>query len=110
MRGSMVPIQPAQGWSRVSRGAANAPLGHGGVGGAGTLRLTGDATASRCPGPNILPLTQSGQPSVSLVAMLGGNGGVCEGRIAGGDATGDAQRVPLAKISPCAKAAAGETL
>lgn len=30
------------------QGRAKSPLGHGGVGGAGTLRLTGDATASRC--------------------------------------------------------------
>ena len=32
------------------QGRAKSPLGHGGVGGAGTLRLTGDATAIRCTG------------------------------------------------------------
>ena len=32
------------------QGRAKSPLGHGGVGGAGTLRLTGDATATRCTG------------------------------------------------------------
>jgi hypothetical protein len=46
------------------QGRAKSPLGHGGVGGAGTLRLTGDATAIRC--------TVSGHPSrLALPALAG---------------------------------------
>lgn len=43
-------IQPAYGWSMGARGERSLPFGHGGVGGAGTLHLTGDATATRCTG------------------------------------------------------------
>lgn len=92
-------IQSAQGWPGVSRGGGKPPFWSWWVsGGAGTLHLTGDATARRCPGANIPPDSKRCNQAAAWLCLLGGNGGVYERRIAGGDATGNAQRVPLAKI------------
>ena len=77
------------------QGRAKSPLGHGGVGGAGTLRLTGDATAIRCTGFDDL-LKRC--PCLHR-RRLGKRMGIRRGRFAGGDATGHAQRVPLAKVA-----------
>ena len=76
------------------QGRAKSPLGHGGVGGAGTLSLTGDATAIRCTGFDDL---HKRCPCLHR-RHLGKRTEIRRGRLAGGDATGHAQRVPLAKV------------
>lgn len=85
-------IQPANGW----------PLGRGWVHGAGTplvmwggRALTGDATANRCSGAGILPLTQSGITKHSPGGVAGRETGefVSAGWPEG--CNGNAQRVPL---------------
>lgn len=77
------------------QGRAKSPLGHGGVGGAGTLRLTGDATAIRCTGFDDLLNGCHSQQRWRLGKRMESR----RGRFAGGDATGHAQRVPLAKVA-----------
>lgn len=77
------------------QGRAKSPLGHGGVGGAGMLRLTGDATAIRCTGFDDL---RNRCPCLHR-RHLGKRMEIRRGRLAGGDATGHAQRVPLAKVA-----------
>ena len=77
------------------QGRAKSPCGHGGVGGAGTLHLTGDATAIRCTGFDDLPHTL---PCLHR-RHQGKRMEIRRCRFAGGDATGHAQRVPLAKVA-----------
>jgi len=77
------------------QGRAKSPFGHGGVGGAGALPLTGDATAIRCTGfDDFLNGCHCQQRWHLGKRMESGRS-----RLAGGDATGHAQRVPLAKVA-----------
>ena len=80
---------------RWVRRESEVSLRHGGVGGAGTLRLNGDATDICCTGFDDLPNGCHCQQRWHRGKRMESR----RGRFAGGDATGHAQRVPLAKVA-----------
>lgn len=110
VKGSMkAPIVGVQGWKALTASnrrtvglsgeagfqGAGTPLLVMGCRGAGTLCPTGDATAIRCTGFDGLLNCCHCQQRWHLGKRMESR----RGRSAGGDATGHAQRVPLAKVA-----------
>ncbi|RKF22979.1 hypothetical protein D6851_00200 [Altericroceibacterium spongiae] len=89
-------------WSMGSRGAMKcsfAALEAAGFKGAGTPLIDGGKAYVRMPGGESRSLPDGAETHLSCLTRRQAGLVTCKRHLAGGDATGNAQRVPLAKMS-----------